>query len=330
MIFANPWLLLLIAPAIAALFAARRAQDEGGAALSMPLEKSFAPAGTLTGALSGFLPLALRGAALILLALALARPQYINRTELPPEAGVDIMLCLDTSNSMLAQDLTPTRIAAARDSARAFIEKRPSDRIGITAFAENAILQCPLTLDHDSLLEYLEGVDVGITHTYRTAIGDAIATAANHLKNSAAKSRIIILLTDGRSNSGIITDPVLAAKAADSYGIKIYAIGTGAKGPSRALMQNDFGQYQYVTIEDDLDDDSLSAIARAAGGEYFRATNSGELRDIYSQIDKLEKTDYKSSISISYQERFYIFLVPAVLLLLAEFLLARLVFVRIP
>ena len=330
MTFANPYMLLLALPVLLALFFGRRVQEDGKAALDLPLEASFKPGASPYAALASYAPFLLRALALLLVVLALARPQYVNRTELPPSEGVDIILCIDTSGSMTALDFDPyNRLEAAKRNAKEFIDKRPGDRIGVVAFATNALLQCPLTLDHDSLQEYLEQVQIGITNSDSTAIGDAIATATNHLKNSQAKSKIIVLLTDGRSNAGIISDPVLAAKAAAAYGIKIYTIGTAAKGPSKAPVQGPMG-VQYVTVEEDLDEDSLTAIAQATGGEFFRATSYTELKNIYARIDKLEKTQFKNAVSLSYHDRYAVFLIPALLLLLAEFLLAKIVFVRIP
>ncbi|MFA5161424.1 MAG: VWA domain-containing protein [Elusimicrobiales bacterium] len=330
MIFSSPWMLLWLIPALAAMFLSRRVSEDGGAAVSLPMEKGFKPEATWFSVMARFAPRALRAAALVLLALALARPQRVQRGIIPPAQGVDIMLLIDTSASMAALDFDPyNRMEAAKRSAKDFIEKRPGDRIGIVVFATNALLQCPLTLDHDALFEYLNNVDIGITHTDATAIGDAIATASNHLKDSAAKSKVIALLTDGRSNSGIIQDPTLAAKAAASYGIKIYTIGTAAKGQSRVPVQGPMG-IQYAVISDDLDEGTLMAIAQATGGEFYRATNYNELKGIYSRIDKLEKVKFSNIVSLSYQDKCEVFLLPALLLLITEFLLSKLAFVRIP
>jgi Ca-activated chloride channel family protein len=330
MTFANPYMLLLAIPVIAALFLGRRVQQDGNAALDLPMEKTFAPRMSPLAAIAASLPFMLRAVALLLIVVALARPQYVNRTELPPTEGVDIMICIDASGSMAALDFDPlNRMEAAKRNAKDFISKRPGDRIGIVVFGADALLQCPLTLDHDALLEYLDQVQIGITNADATAIGDAIATATNHLKNSQAKSKIIVLLTDGRNNSGVISDPLLAAKAAAAYGIKIYTIGCAIKGPSKAPVQGPMG-LQYVPVEEDLDEDALGAISQATGGEFYRATTYTELKNIYDRIDKLEKTKFKNAVALSYYDRYSVFLVPAVLLLLAEFLLSKLVFVRIP
>lgn len=330
MSFANPYLLLLLLPILLiVLFPMGR---KGGARLAYPKPAGLEPETTLYSSMSYALPLLLRMLALALLVVALARPQKVSREVLPPSEGVDIMLCMDTSPSMGGLDFDPyTRLEAAKKTAQEFIAKRPADRIGILVFGGVPLLQCPLTLDHASLLEYLDGVYLNMTRRDGTAIGDAIASSVAHLKNSTAKSRVIVLLTDGRTNTGSITDPTLAAKAAASYGIKIYAIGTAGKGPAKILMQDPLtGLQQYGIMPDDLDEATLLELARISNGEFFRATNYAELQNIYTRIDALEKTEYKSRLDINYEDRYLYFLLPALALLLLEYLLCTLIFVRLP
>lgn len=332
MTFANPYFLLLLIPAIAAVLVALVGRSSGGARLSFPKPAGMQPEKTFYAAMTRTLPLLLRLGALILLIVALARPQKVSRQELPPSEGVDIMLCLDTSPSMGGLDFDPyTRLEAAKKTAREFIAKRPGDRIGILVFGGVPLLQCPLTQDHTSLQEYLDNTYLNMTHRDGTAVGDAIAASVAHLRHSTAKTRIIVLLTDGRSNTGSITDPTLAAKASASYGIKIYAIGTAGTGPAKVIVQDPLtGLQQFGIIPDDLDEASLSEIARLTNGDFFRATNYAELQQIYSRIDALEKTKYKSRVDINYQDKYMLFLLPALLLLLSEYLLSRIVFVRLP
>ncbi|HOX22264.1 MAG TPA: VWA domain-containing protein [Elusimicrobiales bacterium] len=330
MSFANPYFLLLLVPVIiAALLPLGRSS---GARLSYPMPAGLEPEKTLYSTLSSALPFLLRIAALTLLVLALARPQKVSREALPPSEGVDIMICLDTSPSMGGLDFDPyTRLEAAKKTAQEFIAKRPNDRIGILVFGGVPLLQCPLTLDHASLLEYLDGIYINMTRRDGTAIGDAIAASVRHIKNSTAKSRVLLLLTDGRSNTGSISDPALAAKAAASYGIKIYAIGTAGKGPAKIIMQDPLtGLQQFGIMQDDLDESTLLEISRLTNGEFFRATNYVELQNIYTRIDALEKTEYTRRVDINYEDRYLYFLLPALILLLLEYLLCNALFVRLP
>lgn len=331
MIFADPYFLLLIPAAAAAVWAAFLLEKKRFAPLKFPSAPGFHPSATARASAARILPYASRLLALALIVLAMARPQRVSRGEIPPTEGVDIILCIDTSTSMSALDFDPfNRLEAAKKAAREFIEKRKNDRIGIVVFSANALLQCPLTLDYESLLEFLDDVSIGMTRTDGTAIGDAIATSANHLKNSPAKSKVIALLTDGRSNTGLVSDPVLAAKAAASYGIKIYTIGTAGKGPARVPVDHPVFGRTYVMQEEDLDEGTLMAISNATSGEFFRATNYAELQNIYKRIDALEKTEFRNAPVVSYNDRYLFFLIPALLLVLGELALANTVLMRIP
>ncbi len=242
-------------------------------------------------------------AGLALAIVALARPRTLLKGEEAHARGIDIMIALDTSGSMRALDFNPKdRMTVAKQATKSFISHRQFDRIGLVAFAGVALLQCPMTLDYAALLDFLDEVDVGITTTENTAIGTAIATASNHLKRSSAKSKVIILVTDGRSNSGEI-DPATAAKAAESLGIKIYTIGVGVRGQSVIPVNTAWGK-QLVPIQEDLDEPVLEDIARTTGGRYYRAASTKEFDEIFSEIDKLEKTEIKGPTTHEYRDHY--------------------------
>jgi Ca-activated chloride channel family protein len=254
-------------------------------------------------------------AGLLLGVVALARPQQVLRAEAAKARGIDIMVTLDTSGSMRALDFNPLdRMAAAKRAAKNFITHRTYDRIGLVAFAGVAVLQCPLTLDYAAVLDLLDQVEVGITSTENTAIGTAIATAANHLKRSSAKSKVIILVTDGRSNSGEI-DSVTAAKAAAALGIKIYTIGVGIRGESMIPVNHPIFGRQLVPIQEDLDEPTLVQVAQQTGGRYYRAASVKEFDAIYGQIDSLEKTEVAAPPAQSFEDRYHPWLWAGMLLL---------------
>lgn len=251
---------------------------------------------------------------LALAIVALARPRSLLKGDQARAQGIDIIVALDTSGSMRALDFNPKdRMEIAKKATRTFMTRRQFDRIGLVVFAGVSLLQCPLTLDYGALSEFLDQVEVGITSTENTAIGTAIASAAHHLKRSTAKSRVIILVTDGRSNAGEI-DPLTAAKAAESRGIKIYAIGVGARGPSVIPVDTVWGR-QLVPIQEDLDEPGLQEIARATGGKYYRAASPKEFNDIYADIDKLEKTEIKGPSTREYKDLYWGWLFLAMILL---------------
>ncbi|HBL16780.1 MAG: hypothetical protein A2X36_05840 [Elusimicrobia bacterium GWA2_69_24] len=332
MMLQNPWWLLLAVPALAALWAAASGFFGRSPSLTYPnvvalrrdLPSRFADR------LVRWAPAALRAAALCLCAAALARPQTVSRQLTGLAEGIDILMVLDTSTSMQAIDFDPLdRMTAAKDAARNFIQARLSDRIGILIFGGDPLLSCPLTLDYDALLEFLEGVSAGMTRSEGTAIGDGIAAGVGHLKDSGARSRILILLTDGRSNTGLI-DPLTAAKTARTFGIKIYTIGTAKRGPAMVPVNDPIFGRQLVQIPDELDEDTLLKIAAETDGKYFRATNIAELASIYAEIDRLEKTEYERPEIVSYRDLYHLLLLPAVLLLALEMLLSETLLLRIP
>jgi Ca-activated chloride channel family protein len=267
------------------------------------------------------LPPALRYGALILGILALARPQDHNVVEERYAEGVDIMLVLDTSTSMRAQDFSPNRFEAAREVASEFVRDRTSDRVGLVVFAAKAFTQTPLTLDYDFLLRMLEEVEVGVIED-GTAIGTAVAMAVNRLKESTAESKVIILLTDGQNNRGEI-DPVTASDVAETMDVRIYSIGVGAYGEAPFLFDDPFGGQRRRMVPVEIDEKMLMTVAENTGGKYFRATNKQALRDIYDEIGELEKTKIEERVYTDYQERYTLFLLPAFGLLLLELLLSN-------
>ncbi|NLG17854.1 MAG: VWA domain-containing protein [Fibrobacter sp.] len=278
--------------------------------------------------------LALRLLGTGLLIVALARPQEGRTDEEVSTEGVDIMLILDISASMKAMDFQPdNRLTVAKQTIIDFTGKRQHDRIGLVVFGARSFTKCPLTLDYNILSQFISEVTF-TEFSSQTAIGTAIVTAANRLKDSNAKSRVMVLLTDGANNAGEIP-PVTAAKAAGELGIKIYTIGVGKEGmvPIPVEMRNPFtGEVvqQIQKIESDLDERTLEEIASTTGGKFFRAKNAEKLKEIYDQIDKLEKTEIKTTIYTSYNERFYAWLWAGFVLLMLELVLQHTRFRRIP
>ena len=288
-------------------------------AISYPLTGYTSPSSSLSSLLARWAELFCLILALILFILALARPVIVNRSQLPPTQGIDIMMILDASASMNKNDFFPTRFIAARKNAIRFVGKRFNDRIGLTVFAKNATLASPLTLDHEALQELIASLYLGIVDPNLTAIGDALSVAANHLKNSSAKSKIIVLLTDGSNNAGAV-DPLLAAKAAAAYGIKVYTIGT-ASPPQESI---------FSSMEDEIDEALLMNIAKETGGTFYRAKNEQDLQEIYNKINDMEKTDFTQSARISHYDAYRPFLLVGLLLFLVGFCLSKLIFIRIP
>lgn len=259
-----------------------------------------------------------RSAALALIIIALARPQWVSQSEQILTRGIDIVLTLDLSSSMKALDFKPSnRLRAAKDVIRDFIGRRKSDRIGAVVFAALSYTQCPLTTDYNVLLDLIEQVDIGMIED-GTAIGMALATSVKRLKDSDAKSKIVILLTDGDNNAGEV-DPVTAAKLAKTMGIKVYTVGMGKEGEVPFPVTDAWGQQRYVMVENTMNEAVLKRIAEETGGQFFRAENKRALEDIYKQIDQLEKTDVKINTFYRYQEFFIYALALALLFLTIEF-----------
>ena len=277
--------------------------------------------------------IALRVLIIILLVLALARPQSGKAHSKVTTEGIDIVLALDVSGSMLAEDFNlknkrRNRLYVAKEVVKDFIEWRENDRIGMVVFAGQAYTQCPLTLDYDVLLQFLEKVEIGMVED-GTAIGSAIGVCVNRLKSSKAKSKVVILLTDGRNNAGGI-DPLTAAELAKTFGMKIYTVGAGTKGLAPYPVKNLFGLKTYRSIQIDIDEEGLTEIAKITGGKYFRATDTASLQEVYRQIDTLEKTKMEEAKYTEYSELFPYLLIPALGIFLFEVVLANTRFRRIP
>jgi len=315
----HPWVLvLLILPVLLLIFKAMRRGSEARQ-INYPLVHLQLQSGSLRLLLTRWLPTLLYALAITLLIIALARPVKVDRTQLPPTEGIDIILLMDASASMQQKDFEPNRFIASQLTAKRFVEKRPSDRIGLVVFAKQAMLQAPLTLDHEALQAYISAMYLGMIDANYTAIGDALGVAANHLKDSKAKSKIIILLTDGDSNAGTI-DPVMAAKAAASYGIRVYAIGA-ASAP---------GQTMYSSQEDEINEGLLLEIAQTTGGQFYRAKDTQQLNDIYNTINELEKTKFTPQVTVHMQDEFTPFIMLAIVVLGVAIVLEKLFLIRIP
>jgi Ca-activated chloride channel family protein len=269
----------------------------------------------------------LRITALALLVVALARPQSTSKQQNVSIEGIDIVLGLDISSSMLAQDLKPDRLEAAKAISQEFFSSRPNDRIGLVVFSGEAFTQCPLTTDHTILEDMLDDIKSGIIED-GTAIGDGLATAINRLKESQAVSKVVILLTDGVNNAGSI-DPLSAAEIAKIYGIRIYAIGAGTKGFAPYPVQTPFG-IQYQSMEVEIDEDLLRQVAAMTDGKYFRATSNTELQQVYREIDQLEKSKIDVTEFRRKHEEFLSIAVLALILLAVETLARFTLFRRIP
>ena len=273
------------------------------------------------------LPFALRMLGIALLIVALARPQTAASGQNIYAEGIDIAMLLDISTSMLAEDFQPNRVEAAKEVAQHFIDGRQNDRIGLVIFAAQSFTQCPMTLDYRVLKNLLRQVKPGMVED-GTAIGMAIAQGVNRLKDSKAKSKVMILLTDGMNNRGEI-DPLTAAQIAKTFTIRIYTIGVGTVGEAPYPVQTPFG-IRYQNIPVDVDEKTLSQIADMTDGRYFRATNNKALKEIYDEIDKLEKTRVEVKAYRSYTELFYPWAALGLLSVLAEFLLAGTVLRKLP
>lgn len=233
--------------------------------------------------------------------VALARPQRGLEHTVQTTQGIDIVLCLDTSTSMQVEDLEPNRLRAAIEVSKRFVEGRPGDRIGLVCFGGLALTQCPLTSDHESLVSYLDRVEPGQTGMDGTAIGTGIATSVNRLRKANGKSRVVVLLTDGRNNAGEI-DPLAAADLAKKLGVRVYTIGAASDGLAPVRVRDPFGNPRSAQVRVDLDEDTLRAIAQRTGGRFFRATDTESLNEIYAQIDKLEKNDAPARSQVDYRE----------------------------
>ncbi len=315
--FADPWFLLLLAlvPLLVWRYLRRMRRGEGSLRFGSTLAlEGVRPSWTV------HMRHALFGAkliALVLVTVAMARPQRGNEEEEYLTEGVDIIVALDASGSMAAEDFEPqNRLFVAKLVTQEFVEGLRHDRVGLVVFAAKAITRCPLTLDYGVLLNILEGTELG-TIEDGTAIGNALATCLNRLRDSKAKSRVIILVTDGVNNRGEI-QPLDAAKIAHSLGVKIYTVGVGSQGVARfPVTDQSTGKKVYVDLPVEIDEDSLRQIAGITGGIYYRATDAPSLERIFESIGRLEKTEIRVKTYTHYNERFVSLLLPALAVVLA-------------
>lgn len=327
MSFVHPYFLLLLLLVPVFVYWYYRKQSARYASMRMPAMDTFS-ARSLRGRLQILLPI-LRALSFIALVIALARPQKSLREENIKAEGIDIMMSLDLSSSMLAQDFVPNRLEASKRVAADFVKKRIFDRIGLVVFAGEAFTQCPLTTDHDVVQQFLASLECGILED-GTAIGMGLSTAVNRLKDSEVESKIVILLTDGVNNTGYVA-PLQAAKLAKEFGIKVYTIGVGSTGNTMApSARRRDGQYVFGMVRVEIDEQLLSKIATMTGGAYYRATDEQSLINIYATIDQLEKTEIDVTVIKRYSEEFYRFLILGLIFLVLEISLRYTVLRTIP
>ena len=321
--FAHPYFfaLLLLIPAMVWWQSQRRKNSNP----SLRLTTIGGLSGIAPGARARFRPalFVLRIMALVALIIALARPQSTNTTTNNDTEGIDIVLGVDVSGSMQAEDFKPNRIEAAKQVAIDFVDKRPNDRIGLVIFAGESFTMCPITIDHNVLKEQIMHVKSGMI-VDGTSIGMGLATAVDRLRNSKAKSKVIVLMTDGVNNTGLI-DPLTALEIAKAYKVKVYSIGVGTQGQAIMPMPTPMGVVkQMVPVE--IDEPLLRQIATQTGGKYFRATNNKSLEVIYAEIDKLEKTSVEVTSFKHYAELFFPFALLAIICITLEMVLRYTVF----
>ena len=319
-------LLLLLLPLIGLWYFLRHRQRYPE--LRMTHLRNLPEKGNFRGKLRGILPI-LRVLSFIAIVIALARPQLTLKEEEIKAEGIDILLVMDLSSSMLAQDFKPDRLEVSKRVASEFVDKRQYDRIGLAVFAGEAFTQCPLTTDHRILKEFLANLRCGILED-GTAIGMGLATAVNRLKESDAKSKVVILLTDGDNNAGYVK-PITAAEIAREFDVKVYTIGVGSRGKALTpVSRRSDGQYIFGLANVQIDEELLKEIAQMTGGDYFRATSEESLERIYQEIDALEKTEIEVTSIKRYSEEFHRFALFGMLFLMFEILLRYTVFRTIP
>ena len=329
--FNDPWFLLVIPVAPLLIILYRMRQGSANFVFSSgELVKTLKP--SFRQRLTGF-PIVLRVIAIALMLIALARPQsFLDHTKTISE-GVDIVLAIDTSTSMLAEDFKilsrrVNRFDIVKEVVKEFIKKRVDDRIGMVAFAARAYTVCPLTTDYEWLYENLDRVKVGMIED-ATAVGSAMATSLTRLETSKTKSKIVVLLTDGINNAGNIS-PLTAAEAAKALKVKIYTVGVGAKGLAPYPFKDVYGRTVYQNIPIEIDEESLRKIAENTGGRYYRASDTETLRNIYEDINRLEKSNIEHFGYKEYTELFGYFLVPGLIILALEIFLSNTLFLKVP
>lgn len=323
--FSQPWVFVLFAllPLLIFWYVKKGNAQQGAIIISDISAKG------LTSWKNSFrhLPFLLRLLAVSCIIVALAKPQTTNQLQQAEGEGVDIVICLDVSGSMTAQDLLPNRLEAAKKVAADFVNKRTNDRIGIVIFAGESFTQCPLTTDHRVLLAAIENIHNGLLED-GTAIGSGLSTSVDRIRNSKAKSKVIILLTDGENNGGLI-DPKTAKEIAKAFTIKVYTIGVGTEGYAPQPFNTPLGvQMQNVKVT--IDEKLMKEIANETGGKYFRAKDNEGLVKIYDEIDGLEKSKVEVSTITRYNDKFFPFVVAALVLLLLEVLFKYTLFKKFP
>jgi Ca-activated chloride channel family protein len=333
MTFAHPFflLLLLLLPVLAWL-EGKRGKRSAFLYSSVQLVK---PISGLSRSRAGRILLLLRWLSLALFIIAFAQPRLIKSESTSRSSGIDIVVAIDLSGSMASEDFELNhkrvdRLTIAKDVLQKFIDKRPADRIGLVAFAGRAYIASPLTLDHDFLQQNLERLRLGMIEDH-TAIGSALTSALNRLRDQRAKSKIIILMTDGQNNAGKVP-PLTAAEVAQTLKVKVYTIGVGKRGtaPYPAGVNPFTGQKMYQQVPVDIDEDTLTKIADRTGGKYFRADNSENLKKIYAEIDRLEKTDFEMKKFREYNELFGWVILAGLFILLLEIILSQTVWRKLP
>lgn len=312
------WLLLLL-PALVIWYGLKHKQQN--ADLKISSLQGFGGAGLFWARLKHLL-FVLRLFAIALIITGMARPQTVDvSSRTKTTRGIDIVMAIDVSASMLAKDLKPSRLEALKTVAGKFISRRPNDRIGLVEYAGESYTKTPITSDKNIVLKSLKEIEYNTIITGGTAIGMGLATAVNRIKDSKAKSKVVILLTDGVNNSGFI-DPKTASELAVEYGIKTYTIGLGSNGMALSpVAVNSSGAFQYAKVKVEIDEALLKEIAKETGGAYFRATDNKKLEAIYEEIDRLEKTEIEEFKYYNYEEKFRPFVLWALGLLMFEFLL---------
>lgn len=325
--FANPDFLygLLILPLLIIWYVFR--EKKSHPAMNVSTFAGFAKAGMTMKPILRHLLFVFRLISIGLIIVALARPQSSASSRDSTTEGIDIIIALDISGSMLAEDFKPNRLEAAKETAIKFIEKRTNDRIGIVVFASTGFTQCPLTIDHDILKNLMKDIKTDMIPD-GTAIGNGLGTAVQRLKDSKAKSKVAILLTDGVNNTGNIS-PLTAAEIAKTLNVKVYTIGVGTRGVAPFPFKTPFG-IKYQNVEVEIDEKVLKEIALMTGGSYYRATNKKALENIYDEIDKMEKTIIEVTEFTRYTEEFLPFAIAAVAFFVLELLLKFLFFRRLP
>jgi Ca-activated chloride channel homolog len=332
MAFAHPWLLLLLLllPALAWL-KGKRGQPPAFLYSSVQLVRAVL---NVSRSRSGAFLTTLRWLALAAFIVALAQPRWTKSQTQLKASGIDIAVAIDLSGSMASEDFEVgggrlSRIEMAKTVLRKFIDKRPSDRIGLVAFATDAYIAAPLTLDHDFLLQNLDRLELDVIDGSHTAIGSGLGTAVNRLRSLKSKSKIVILMTDGQNNSGKLA-PLTAAEAAQALGVKVYTIGVGMRGQAPMPVQDVFGRKAYQMVPVDIDEDTLQKIADLTGGKYYRADNTEHFQQIYAEIDSLEKSEAVVKKYTQFDELFRWFILTGITLLLTELLLKHTLLRRLP